>query len=67
MPAPMIAPMPSSTRFTGPSTRLRLWSDATSAWSLDTSFRRNRLMRTSALRVSERRAQDDSRLRDDDG
>ena len=24
MPAPMIAPMPSSTRFTGPSARLRL-------------------------------------------
>ena len=52
MPAPMIAPIPSSTRFTGPSARLRLVRFDLGLEG-GHSFRRNRLMRTSALQVSE--------------
>ena len=45
MPAPMMAPMPSDVRLTGPSTRLRRWSVSASACKSATRRRANKFMR----------------------
>src|SRR4026207_982139 len=45
MPVPMMAPMPSRVRLSGPSTRFRLWSPAAWACSTATDFRLKRFIR----------------------